>query len=1060
MTKQLLTILGFSAFAVAVTALAALSRLLEQLAAAGSPTFSLTSLIVPRLKFLDPEPLARILNVWLSATNKDDLVAAILRWHVGLDVVVIAGVLVLLLRSESLVARWFTAVYFVSDVIENVCLLSVAGGLAEPFDAPALLRILGGATFFKWLALGVAVASAIWNQRFREWWRHTRSAIAAVRAPITVAAILTAMMLLPGGGPLEQLPDIVRAQVLSDNGGWRIVRQPFILPALMIVLLGVTAWLAARRTARSVQVFRTSQRGSQSAMTLGKAVAIAIIITCIAGAVWFFADPSWYIATAGSFSPLIFCALAAVALIRTPLKADPLPRPTWASLSTRAAFVLTGKPPTADRLWPDQSAVGERIGVICGALIAALPGLAIVRSLTDMVIVAGYLHSAGDFGKLLTALGWGIGWSFVLPVAFVLVARKFANAHRRSPAGAATEAAPTGPDASSMIGRVKVWLRKLDGLTRLLALIFLGSAVVAILIAWRTALALPLGPQGVVCLAFLLFLPAAALIDTWPRAYAVGPITKSLGFSRRPIGALLLLTFIMAGTLNETVAYHAVVPLKEQLSVHSPTPNIGATGSQSEGTQGEANTGETPRDGWDEELATWTERVQSCLQGEQLTAKELPLILVATQGGGIRAAYWTVKGLDAITAGPCRRQMIFAISGASGGSVGATVWVGAGDRPADIDAGMWKSAADQISSLSATNAITENLAALLFRDFPVGFTGIHPRFRDRARIMEAAWEKEAPALNRRFDTIRDSQGHDWWPHLLLNASDVSRACRILITTLPLAMTTGAPKDPLNPQDCNRRTARHGRDAFALGTLDARLLTVGKEPCKEGEDAPPTAMWAIRASTAAHLSARFFYVSPSGGFVVCHPARVAGGKPVTHRVQVVDGGYRDNTGLSTLVEMWRPLGQAVERHNQKAGSGPKIRPMIVEVDNHYRSGSVADSPRRLGELAVPIRGAGASHHLASEAVLEQAAAAIMEKAWPESVPGSSANTSHDQKSTCTGFIVIAPKVAPGLAAPLGWALSKQSQQALDSQLQDSKSGAPLVQECVGKFVFPRQSGESR
>lgn len=46
-------------------------------------------------------------------------------------------------------------------------------------------------------------------------------------------------------------------------------------------------------------------------------------------------------------------------------------------------------------------------------------------------------------------------------------------------------------------------------------------------------------------------------------------------------------------------------------------------------------------------------------------------------GGGIRAAYWTVEGLDAITTVRCGRQMIFAISGASGDSAAKAVTMAA-----------------------------------------------------------------------------------------------------------------------------------------------------------------------------------------------------------------------------------------------------------------------------------------------------------------------------------------------------------------------------------------------
>lgn len=54
-----------------------------------------------------------------------------------------------------------------------------------------------------------------------------------------------------------------------------------------------------------------------------------------------------------------------------------------------------------------------------------------------------------------------------------------------------------------------------------------------------------------------------------------------------------------------------------------------------------------------------------------------PVVFVSAQGGGIRAAYWTATTLAALEdANPYFSRHIFAISGASGGSLGAAVYTG------------------------------------------------------------------------------------------------------------------------------------------------------------------------------------------------------------------------------------------------------------------------------------------------------------------------------------------------------------------------------------------------
>ena len=50
-----------------------------------------------------------------------------------------------------------------------------------------------------------------------------------------------------------------------------------------------------------------------------------------------------------------------------------------------------------------------------------------------------------------------------------------------------------------------------------------------------------------------------------------------------------------------------------------------------------------------------------------------PLIQVAANGGGIRAAWWTVKVLSDLVRSPCGTADVFAVSSVSGGSVGAAV---------------------------------------------------------------------------------------------------------------------------------------------------------------------------------------------------------------------------------------------------------------------------------------------------------------------------------------------------------------------------------------------------
>ena len=67
---------------------------------------------------------------------------------------------------------------------------------------------------------------------------------------------------------------------------------------------------------------------------------------------------------------------------------------------------------------------------------------------------------------------------------------------------------------------------------------------------------------------------------------------------------------------------------------------------------------------------------------------------------------------------------------------------------------------------------------------------------------------------------------------------------------------------------------------------------------------------MRLSTAAHLSARFTYVSPAG--------RLKSGR------RVVDGGYFENSGSATAWDILR----VIEQHE----GAPRVRPMVITISN--------------------------------------------------------------------------------------------------------------------------------
>jgi len=190
-----------------------------------------------------------------------------------------------------------------------------------------------------------------------------------------------------------------------------------------------------------------------------------------------------------------------------------------------------------------------------------------------------------------------------------------------------------------------------------------------------------------------------------------------------------------------------------------------------------------------------------------------PYFVVSTQGGGIRAAYWTalvLTTLDQRTKGEFSKHL-FAISGVSGGSVGAAAYVTSLSRPKPCEA---------IDAMFAKDALGPLLAAMLQSDFAQRFAPFG--FPDRARALENAWE--------------DAWEDDTWKHSFLAVfADRQRA----IPSLFMNGTMVEEGKRIIVSNCHVDGLTKAVDA-----IDAMR-----------RDMP--------VSTAAHLSARFPYFSPVG-----------------------------------------------------------------------------------------------------------------------------------------------------------------------------------------------------
>lgn len=378
-----------------------------------------------------------------------------------------------------------------------------------------------------------------------------------------------------------------------------------------------------------------------------------------------------------------------------------------------------------------------------------------------------------------------------------------------------------------------------------------------------------------------------------------------------------------------------------------------------------------------------------------------PVFVVAAAGGGIRAAYWTASVLGRIAdqGGDRWPEHLYAMSGVSGGSVGSALHAvqiseraAAGQAPRKGPAGFVTGVRNTLDN----DILSPVLAYLLFPDLVQRFVPIPFAFADRARAIELAMET----------AVADPQGAgsgrfahrfvELWapgkarydvPVLLLNATVVETGRRGIVSNLEI-------REDVFPD--------------AVDLLDGSLQT---------RDMP--------LSTAAHLSARFTYVSPAG------TVRTARGDIWRH---VVDGGYFENSGSATAVELMqsmRTVANAVGRENSR-----EVGLNLILIRNDPRAASVCEPdldtlpPIRphtnLSDLLSPVR-ALLSTRVARGRLAEETALNLMR--------GFHGGSDSVQSGQCKDGCVFEFSLGGGtIEPPLGWSLSALERKEMDDHLE--------------------------
>ena len=394
-----------------------------------------------------------------------------------------------------------------------------------------------------------------------------------------------------------------------------------------------------------------------------------------------------------------------------------------------------------------------------------------------------------------------------------------------------------------------------------------------------------------------------------------------------------------------------------------------------------------------------------------------PMVFLALEGGGMRAAYWAADFLKGVLANRCLADDVVAVSSVSGGSVGLATVEAVGDG-----------ALGAVRRMAGQDGLSATVGALLTRDLLAGSYGIdvtapHQDYLDRAALLAAAWQRAVPsaapsapeplassyplgAFSGWGDGSAGTAKVPWVS--VFNATSALNGCVVTMSTVDLGVPPGA--DP--------------RSSCGAGQLPASYQLFAKDPRYAG----------LPLIDAALLSARFGVISPSGVL------RTDRGDVAD---QLIDGGYAENTGLATVDGLLSSAIPLVRAHNAAELAAPGattdlVVPVVIALSNDPTALARDAKPAKpTDELTLPLTSrlrAGAAL-VSPEALKTRAAAIVGGYLPPIADPGRAKQISLAVGRTVWHpVITLAPTAQPGVAVPLGWALSSTTMTAMDDALR--------------------------
>jgi hypothetical protein len=390
----------------------------------------------------------------------------------------------------------------------------------------------------------------------------------------------------------------------------------------------------------------------------------------------------------------------------------------------------------------------------------------------------------------------------------------------------------------------------------------------------------------------------------------------------------------------------------------------------------QSNRPETPLPTLESSFQEW---LASRPDRDQFTNKPYPVYIAAAQGGGIYAAYHAATTFTTLTEYyPHFPQHIFAISGVSGGSLGASVFSSL-VKAEQTNGQPFKPTLSHLArDLFSRDLLSPLLTMGLFPDLIQRFIVFPIEAWDRTTGLEVAFEKAWDKLGITKENPLQQSFYSHWtpqsiaPALALNTTIVETGNRLVLSPFKIQL----PTENI--------------------TLDEPKLD-------------------FKLSTAAGLSARFPYFTPVGWYK-------RGGDQ--SKLRLADGGYFDNSGIPTALA----IGQNLQRLPTYGKAFEIIYLSLIDGPSNEFDAKIPS--QGLNELLSPIRALFSAREARSRSAVELSAFTINDRICKDTCDAST-----DKFRTL--FLTKSDK-NKAIKLPLGWLISERSRAFIDSQIPNPKN----------------------